>query len=240
VKPVGRLLARLRGRDASAPGGPLPAALLPFPREVLSVPLERAPFLVLDTELTGLETRRDSIVAIGAVPMTGARIELGRGYSRLVAPRSDLSVGSILVHGITHGEASGSPPIDAVLPEFLELCAGRVLVGHVVGIDLGFLAKETRRIWGRAIANPAVDTAAIFTHLERCREQPCAFHEGGPGGGGDLFSLARGRGIEVRRSHEALGDAFVTAQLFQRYLRDLPSQGVETVGQLLKVSKPMT
>lgn len=240
MNPVARLVERWRRRGA--PGAPAgtPPALGPFPRELLGAPVEEAPYLVVDTELTGLDPRRDSIVAIGAVPMRGTAIEVGGGFARLVSPRSDLSVGSILVHGITHAEASGSPPIEAVLPELLAALAGRVLVGHVVGIDLAFLGKETRRIWGRPIGCPAVDTAATHRHLERCRERPCAYHEGTEGAAGDLFTLARDRGIAVRRAHDPLADAFVTAQLFQRHLRELAAGGVATVADLLKVSKPIS
>ena len=43
--------------------------------------------VVVDTELTGLDEKKDSIVSIGAVRMTGGRIELGDMFYRLVSPR---------------------------------------------------------------------------------------------------------------------------------------------------------
>ena len=42
------------------------------------LPLEKIPFVVIDTELTGLDAKRDSIVSVGAVKMSGTRIELAR------------------------------------------------------------------------------------------------------------------------------------------------------------------
>jgi len=42
------------------------------------LPLDRIPLVVVDTELTGLDVKRDSVVSVGAVKMSGTRIELGR------------------------------------------------------------------------------------------------------------------------------------------------------------------
>ena len=44
------------------------------------LPLAQVPFVVLDTELTGLDAKRDSVVSVGAVKMAGTRIELGRSF----------------------------------------------------------------------------------------------------------------------------------------------------------------
>ena len=49
------------------------------------------PYVVVDTELTGLDEKKDSIVSIGAVRMTGGRIELGDMFYRLVSPRTQLT-----------------------------------------------------------------------------------------------------------------------------------------------------
>ena len=54
----------------------------------------------------------------------------------------------------------------------------------------------------------------------------------------DLFSLATAYGIPVNRAHDAIYDAYVTAQLFQRYLALLPKHGVRTLAELIKVGKP--
>ena len=39
--------------------------------------------VVMDTELTGLDPRKDSIVSIGAVAMEGGRIVLGEQFSEI-------------------------------------------------------------------------------------------------------------------------------------------------------------
>ena len=42
--------------------------------------LESARYVVIDTELTGLDEKKDSIVSIGAVRMEGGRIEMGDSF----------------------------------------------------------------------------------------------------------------------------------------------------------------
>ena len=61
-------------------------------------PITEARYVVVDTELTGLDENRDSIVSIGAVRMTGGRIELGDSFYRLASPRTELSAASVVIH----------------------------------------------------------------------------------------------------------------------------------------------
>lgn len=43
-------------------------------------------YVVVDTELTGLNERRDSIISIGAIKMHGGRIDMGNTFYKLVKP----------------------------------------------------------------------------------------------------------------------------------------------------------
>src|SRR5512139_2725056 len=86
------------------------------------LPLARVPFAVVDTELTGLDEKRDSVVSVGAVKMSGSRIELGRSFYQLVSPRAGFTHASVVVHGITPDDVAQQPPIDAVGAELLSFC----------------------------------------------------------------------------------------------------------------------
>jgi DNA polymerase-3 subunit epsilon len=203
----------------------------------LSMPVETARYVVFDTELTGLAVKQDSIVSLGAVSMQGRRIELGRTFYRLVEPRTALRGTSVVVHGITPTEAKEGPSIDKVLPEFLEFCGDSIVVGHVVSIDIAFLNGEMERSLHRRFRNAAVDTLRIHRWLKDRVDDACAFY-GGCAETTDLFSLAKEQGIPVAGAHNALNDAFVTAQLFQRLLSMLPRYGIRTVGDLVRIGKP--
>jgi DNA polymerase-3 subunit epsilon len=202
-----------------------------------ALPLKDADFVVFDTELTGLRAKRDSIVSIGAVKMRGERILLGNTFYGQVDPRTAMTAQSVVIHEITPTEAAASPGIDALLPEFLEFCGDAVLVGHVVHIDLQFLNSEMKYLYGKALLNRAADTHRLYQWIRGREENRDAFHGGLPEAV-DLFTLAKKYHIPVQRAHNALSDAFITAQLFQRLLSELPKWAVNTVDDLLRVGSP--
>ena len=199
--------------------------------------LDDAKFVVFDTELTGLNVRRDSIVSLGAVKMVGGRISVGDYFYRVVEPETELTAGSIVIHEITPSEAASSPAIGLILPEFLDFCTDSVLVGHFVSLDLSFINKEMKRLKGSPLLRPAVDTRKLFSWLMKKEDNSCAFDEKKMTAM-DLSSLARRYQIPFLKAHNALEDAFVTAQLFQRLLTELPSWGIRTVADLLTIGRP--
>ncbi len=198
--------------------------------------IEDARYIVLDSELTGLEVKHDSIVSLGAIRMAGPRIILGKTFDRLVSPETKLRRESVLIHGITPSEVEGKPGIDTVLDELMAFCTGSLLVGHFISLDLAFLNRELKRLRGRELDIPAIDTWRIHTWLQYHRDT--AARHFGENGDKDLFSLARKYNVPIAKAHDALGDAFITAQLFQRFLSLLPELGVRTVKDLLGVGKP--
>jgi DNA polymerase-3 subunit epsilon len=210
------------GRGAAAPADRL-AQLAPA----------EARYVVLDTELTGLDERRDAIVSIGALRMVAGRIVLAERFYREVRPECALTPASIVVHGITPDEVRGLPEIAAPLAEFAAFCGDDVLVGHFVGIDLGFLRTALARAALPPLANPALDTWPLYQWL--AGRGPA----GGPGlprlQDPRLPALAAALGVPRCSRHNALGDAFVTAQVFQRLLRRLDRWGVATARELLRI-----
>lgn len=201
------------------------------------LPLDQIPFVAIDTELTGLEAKRDSVVSVGALKMNGTRIELGRSFYRLVSPRADIKHESIVVHGITPDDVAAKPPLDVVALELLAFCGDRIVVGHFLSLDLGFLGRESPAVKSADLRRRAVDTMRIHSWVEQQRHRHAGRHEA-PEGALNLISLARLRGIPVEGAHNALTDAFITAQLLQRQLRALPGLGVRTLGDLLRVGRP--
>jgi len=193
-------------------------------------------FVVFDTELTGLNPRKDFIVSIGAVKMTGGTIHAGKNYYRLVKPSGDVSEKSIVIHGITPDDLKEAQGLDDVMPAFLNFISESVIIGHFVHIDLNFVNNFLSKTYGTTLKNPSIDTYAIHEWLY---ENISAFkkHFGGGSIKSDLFSLANRYGIEVDSFHNALNDAFITAQLFQRFKYFLDASGVDTLSELLDIAK---
>lgn len=204
--------------------------------EIFKLPLDEACYVVIDTELTGLDSRKDSIVSLGAIKMTGGRIDVGNTFYKMVKPGTDFTSESVVVHGITPSDVAELPSIDGVMDEFLAFCTGCVVIGHFLSLDLMFLNKELKRLSHGAFNDPIVDTCSIHDWIT---------HQGGDfsrhfgeNSDKDLFSLAKKYGIQVTGAHNALMDAFVTAQLFQRFLSVLPKLGVKTIKDLVKIGRP--
>jgi DNA polymerase-3 subunit epsilon len=199
-------------------------------------PPAAARYVVIDTELTGLEERRDSIVSLGALRVADGRIDLADRFYEEVQPASALTAESILLHGITPQQVRDRPAIGSVLGDFAAFCGADILVGHFIDLDLGFLRRELAQAGLPAIANPALDTWPLYDWMSGR----------GPAAGDGLPrlkdprlpELARALGIPCDGGHNALTDAYVTAQVFQRLLRRLERWGITTAGQLLRTADP--
>jgi DNA polymerase-3 subunit epsilon len=201
-----------------------------------ATPVEDAAFVVIDTELTGLDGKKDSIVSVGAVRMRGGRISLGDPFYRLIKPQAALTRESVIIHGITPSDLAEERDSAAVLAEFIGYCGTAVVVGHCVAIDVEFINRELKRVLGPRLPDRVLDTAELYAWmgkrqlLDRCFASPPRE----PG----LYRLARCLDIQVAEAHNALVDAFTSAQLFQRFLPLLSESGITTVGELLRIGDP--
>ncbi|GAB4482451.1 MAG: 3'-5' exonuclease [Thermodesulfovibrionales bacterium] len=200
-------------------------------------PVTEAGYVVLDTELTGMDPLKDSIVSVGAVRMKGGRIDLGSAFYRVVKPSTEMKAESIVVHEIMPSEVDGKPSIDNILIELSGFCRDDVIVGHFVKLDMDFINKDMRRVYETNMKNRVVDTRAVHEWMQ---EHDCEIKRvyGGAAEDLNLFALAKRYRIPVSGAHNALSDAFMTAQLFQRFLAYLPKCGVRTLGDLLRIGKP--
>ncbi len=200
--------------------------------------LDDASFVFIDTELTGFNERNDSIVSIGAIKMAAGRIDLGSNYYSLVKPKSKSKMNgkSILIHTITPSEVSGEKEILTVLSEFLEFCGREVLVGHCVPIDLGFINKAMKQTLGFSLSNPILDTFTLYSWLwqQWSSEPEFSLHPQRV----DLYEIAKAFAIPFTGAHNAVMDAFITAQVFQHYLPWLKKSGINHLENLLKVGNP--
>jgi DNA polymerase-3 subunit epsilon len=214
--------------------GPAPPELDP---RIGALAPAAARYVAIDSELTGLDERSDCILSLGAVRIVEGRIDLQDTYYQEVNPASVLKPESIVVHGITPSDVQERPGIHAVLAGFLDFCGGDILVGHFISIDLAFLRKDLARSPGLSLPNPAIDTWPLYEWLSR-RE---------PGAQGTSFprlkdprlnSLADALKVDRRGAHNALTDAYITAQVFQRLLRQVGRWGLTSVAELVRIGNP--
>jgi DNA polymerase III epsilon subunit-like protein len=211
VRRAGGLAARLaawvwRRRPARGAETPIEALLDPG-------------FVAIDLETTGLDPRRDDVVAIAAIPFTAGRPE--PGYVSLVNPGRPIPPASTRIHGIADRHVSGAPPLDEVLPRFDAACADRVLVGHDVAFDVAVLTRARRR---RRLPVPgvvALDTRRLAVALHPSWRRQA-----------ELEFVAAQLGIPVVGRHSAEGDARMAGEILLALMPHFRHRGVVTVSAL--------
>ncbi len=194
-----------------------PAGPRPVLRVAAHTPLERLPMVVVDSETTGLDPRRDRIVSIAAIAIEPGLV-VGRPLlDLLIDPRITIPARSTAVHGIDGARLAGAPTLPEAWPEISSALAGRVMVGHHLRFDLAMLAAEARRARRPWREPPHLDTAALSAGL------------GVTVDGLDLTDILAKLGLEARGTrHTALGDALMTADLFVALARRLRGLGRAT------------
>ena len=195
-----------------------------------------AGFVSFDTELTGRDFRKDSIISIGAVKLKGGTLYPAKTFYRLVKPETELSHKSVVIHEITPSDLQEADDLTDVIEEFIGFIEDAVLIGHFVHIDVNFVNRALKKKFGIKLQNPSVDTSSLQDWLYE-NDTRFARHYGGMTTKADLFSMAKKYGIPVEKAHNAFYDAFITAQLFQRFLCFLPECGIRTIKELLMVGK---
>ena len=185
-----------------------------------------APYCVLDLELSGLDPRRNEIVAFGALPIDGGRVRLDGAAAGLVRPTTPLAESAIRVHGLRAADLADAPPIAEALDPLLHAMAGRVLVAHHAAVERAFLRAALRRL-GVRLRGPVLDTAVLARVwlAERDGELPARM---------TLAQLAQACGLPVHSPHTAIGDALTTAQLFIVAVSQLDARRPETLRRLAR------
>lgn len=167
----------------------------------------RAQWVALDLETTGLDTRRDAVLSIAAVPVDPGGVRLSQRFERAVRPERDFGIESIRHHRLLPGELAQAQPLDRVVHELLHWLGPRSLIGFHLRFDLAMLAPALRRVLGARLPNRCIDVAHVYERSARLAL---------PRGDLDLSldAVARALAIEPLARHSALGDACTTALIW--------------------------
>ena len=121
-------------------------------------------FVAFDLETTGLSSKTDRIIEIGAVILKDGQ-EIDR-FQTFVDPERHLERKIVELTGITEEMLVGAPKIEEVLPKFLDFIGDRVLVAHNSDFDTGFIRAECER-QGFDYHYTAADTLILSQNLLR-------------------------------------------------------------------------
>ena len=158
-------------------------------------------YVSIDLEVTGLKTKTDRIIEIGAVKVSGGKIT--ETFSSFVNPRMMIPERITELTGIRDEMVADAPEISQIIREIVAFCEGYLLVGHHVITDYAFLKREAMRAklpFDHDGIDTLVMTRALLPDLPRKHlKDVCDFC-----------------GIEPEGEyHRALTDAIMTAKLLE-------------------------
>jgi DNA polymerase-3 subunit epsilon len=201
-----------------------------------SRPLTDYTFVVCDTELTGFDRKRDEIISIGAVLIRDLQIDLGATFHQYIRPRNIEHTQATLIHRITPQQLAEASPLEEVLPAFIEFIENSLIVGHCVGLDMGFLNRAARQVLGGTLSNPGIDTMrmaqgyrrVLLGHFQQEDDHTLSY---------GLEDLAREYNLPMFKPHDALEDAIQTAYLFLFFLKKFRKGGLLTLKDIYQAGR---
>jgi DNA polymerase III subunit epsilon len=183
------------------------------------VPLSEVTFCVVDLETTGGSPTDSAITEVGAVKIRAG--EPLATFRTFVDPGRPIPRSIVHLTGIEDRDVLGEPPIEAVLPAFLEFVRGCVFVAHNARFDFAFLNANLARHDYPALPPPPVCTAKLARRIV-WPDVPNV----------RLRTLAGYFRTRVEPIHRALDDARACAEVLQGLI-DLGGRlGIATLGDL--------
>ncbi|HEY7660838.1 MAG TPA: DEDD exonuclease domain-containing protein [Actinomycetota bacterium] len=183
------------------------------------VPLSEVTFVVVDLETTGGSPAGSAITEVGAVKLRGG--ERVGSFETLVDPGSPIPRSITRLTGIDDRLVAGAPPIEWVLPAFVEFARGCTFVAHNASFDFTFLNAALGRLDYSPLPGPPVCTArlarrVVWPDVPNVR----------------LRTLAQYFRTAARPSHRALPDAEACAEILHGLLELAGRLGIHTLGDL--------
>ena len=174
-------------------------------------------FIVFDLETTGFSPIKDKIIEIGAVKVEKGKIT--DKFSTFVNPQIPIPFKITQLTSITDAMVMDAPPIEEVLPQFLEFIGDGVLVAHNASFDVSFI-EQNCRYQDIQPDFTSVDTVAmarvLLPTLSRFK----------------LNIVAKALNISLENHHRAVDDAGATAEIFEKFVEMLAERDIHTLKEL--------
>jgi len=171
------------------------------------------PFIVLDTETSGLNPKADKIIEVGILKIVDGKI-VDR-IDQLINPGVPIPREVQFVTGIKDEMVSCAPKLLDLAEQIKKFIGDLPICGHNVAFDLDFL-----RYGGVLLGNQSFDTLDL-AQLALLKEPSYS-----------LETLTQRLGIPHLNSHRAIGDCEVTLQLFNKLYEKLSSLPAKTIGEM--------
>jgi DNA polymerase-3 subunit epsilon len=175
--------------------------------------------VVIDCETTGLNPRRDEVIAVAAIRVQNRRILTSGAFRAVIRSDNAPTAASIKVHQLRAHEVAQGREMHKVIPELLRFIGGRPIVGYYVDFDVAMLDKYVLPYIQSKLPNQRIEVSTVYYAL-KYRDAP-------PGTVHDLrfASILSDLGLPALIQHDAFNDALMTAMIYVQ-LQDMQARGV--------------
>jgi len=169
-------------------------------------------FVVFDTETTGLSTKTDRILSIGAIAIQQNTLFVNDSFDQFVQ-QTHFNKNTVEIHGIIkHGSQEKLSEKKAV-EEFIKYIGNSVLVAHHAAFDIAMINEALKRMGIKSLKNKTIDTGVLYKKLANSSKKHVS-----------LDSLCKEFNIHPQDRHTAAGDAYITALLFLKIMSRLKKE----------------
>lgn len=175
----------------------------------------------VDCETTGLNPRKDDIIAIGAVRIVGNRVMTSEALQLLVKPSRAISADAVKVHGLRERDVAQGLDIDDAMRQLLAFIGPRPLVGYYLEFDVALINRAIFPMLGVPLPQPKLEISAMYYDWKQRGLPP---YQHGASIDLRLATLMKDLALPTRPAHDALNDAIMAALAFLK-LRALLDRG---------------
>jgi len=187
-----------------------------------AAPLTNMVFVAFDVETTGLNSKNERVVEIGAVKFCGQTCIATTNW--LINPGKTIPKGVIRVHGITDNMVKHEPHARTILIKFKKFMGDAPLIAHNARFDVGFIAQECRK------SNLKIPENIVIDSLPMSRK----YFPDAPAH--NLVALTKYLNLEDTGHHRALADSIyvyhLMARIFESQADNLTLQDIEKTAKM--------
>ncbi len=183
-----------------------------FFNEKKSNTIENTRFVVFDTETTGLNTKTDKILSIGAVAVCNNTIDTDDSIE-LYLSQKVFNSETVKIHGLLkHGNKQKTDEKTAV-NQFVSYLRNDIIIAHHAAFDLTMINQVRKKQGLPKLKNKIIDTGILYKKLIGTQNKHYS-----------LDYLCKKFNIHKHDRHTASGDAYITALLFIKILSKLKNK----------------
>lgn len=172
-------------------------------------------WVALDCETTGLNTRTDAIISVGAVRIVGDKIMTSERLELLIRPDQQVSADSVRVHRLRQQDLQDGLPLAAAMRQLLHFVGSRPLVGYYLEFDVAMLNRAIAPILGMGLPQRRIEVSALY-HDYKFGQLPPHHQQGNVEIDLRFTTLLDDLALPQREAHDALNDAVMAAMAFTK------------------------